>query len=242
LTGSDDPRNGEGLEEFERALGHRFRDRQLLEIALQHSSYANEAPDRTSNERLEFLGDAVIGLVVAQLLYRAQPDWQEGELTRGLHRLVDKQAFAALARRLDLGSQLRLGRTEQQSAGAEKDSILANAMEAVVGALYLDAGLPAVETLVQAVYGKALSTEAPPTERDVKTRLQEAVMARHGEFPDYELEFDSGIEGDEERFGSRVLVCGEVYGRGVGRTKRAAEFKAARAAWPRIAEESEADA
>lgn len=234
MSGTEEDPLRPNLEAFENALGHRFARRELLGVALQHSSYANEESDRVSNERLEFLGDAVIGLVVAESLYRAQPDWQEGELTRALHGLVDKRAFAALARRLDLGAHLRLGRTEKQSRGAEKDSILANAMEAVVGALYLDAGLDAVADLVARFYGDSLSGSAAPVERDAKTRLQEESMARYGEFPSYEMESDTGEEGDDHRFTARVTIQGETYGRGVGRTKRAAEFEAARAAWPKV--------
>ena len=138
-----------------------------------------------------------------------------------------RPAFAALARRLELAPHLRLGRTEQQSGGAAKDSILSNAMEAVVGAIYLDGGLQSARDFVRRVYADALREGAPRVEGDSKTRFQEAVMASRGEFPRYELERDSGVEGDEARFISLARVADEVWGRGSGRTKQAAEFSAA---------------
>jgi ribonuclease-3 len=228
----------EALCALEARLGHRFRDRDLLREALRHASYAHETEGAISNERLEFLGDAVIGVVVAQLLFEAQPGWREGELTRALHDLVDRRALARVARELDLGSQLRLGRTERQSEGHEKDSILGDAMEAVLGALYLDAGLDPVRRLAERVFQDALHADAAPVERDPKTRLQEHVMALHGIFPHYELERDSGLEGDERRFTVRVCVGEEQRGVGVGRTKRGAERAAAEAAWQALEAEA----
>ncbi len=216
---------------LEERLGHHFSNTSLLDTALRHSSYANEHPGLESNERLEFLGDAVIGLVVGELLYSNQPHWQEGELTRGLHRLVDKPACASLARKLHIGPYLELGRTERQSNGADKDSILADALEAILGAVFLDGGLAAVRNFIERAYVKEISEDARPVERDIKTRLQEHAMATFGEFPKYELQSDSQIEGADERFTVCVFVDQKVYGTGVGRTKRAAEFEAAQIAW-----------
>jgi ribonuclease-3 len=215
------------LGRFEAQLGYSFRDRSHLANAVCHASSANENPGVESNERLEFLGDAVMALVVGHLLYEAHSDWEEGDLSRALQRLVDRPAFAALARRLELAPHLRLGRTEQQSGGASKDSILSNAMEAVVGAIYLDGGLKSARSFVKRVYADALREGAPRVEGDSKTRFQEAVMASRGEFPRYELERDSGVEGDETRFTSLARVGDEVWGKGSGRTKQAAEFSAA---------------
>ena len=212
---------------FEARLGYSFRNPELLETALRHASSAHETAGTTSNERLEFLGDAVMALAVGHLLYEAHPDWEEGDLTRGVQRLVDRPAFAALARRLELAPHLRLGRTEQQSGGRDKDSILSNAMEAVVGAIYLDGGLAAARDLVKNVYSDSLGEGAPRAESDAKTRFQEAVMARYGQFPVYSIERDSGIEGDEQRFTSVALLGDEPWGAGSGRTKQAAEFAAA---------------
>jgi len=219
-----------GLDELEKALGHRFRRRALLENALRHSSYAYEHEGAPSNERLEFLGDSVLGLCVAHALYAAKPEWAEGELTRALHALVDGRSLARLARSLELGSLLQLGRTERQSGGQEKNSILADAVEAVIGALYLDAGLQAVDAFVARSFAPALAADAAPVPRDPKTEFQERVMASEGEFPTYRLVRDSDIEGDDERFRVEVLVVGRRLAEGIGRTKRAAERSAAQAA------------
>ena len=227
---SESQHEGELLARLEETLGYRFEDRGLLENALQHSSYAHEHPAAESNERLEFLGDSVLGLVVAHALYAARPDWAEGQLTRALHALVEGRSLARLARSMGVGSALRLGRTERQSGGEDKDSILANAMEAIIGAVYLDGGLDAASQLVERVFADALDADAPPVARDPKTAFQEKVMAAEGIFPTYRLVSDSSIEDDEERFHVEVRVAGERVGEGVGRTKRAAEREAAQRA------------
>jgi ribonuclease-3 len=226
---SDDPVSAMAseLEELERALDYRFRDPGLLERALQHASYAHDVEGAQSNERLEFLGDAVIGLVVAHLLFEAHGDWEEGDLTRGLHRLVDKSGLAALARDLQLGEHLRLGRTERRSQGQTKSSILADALEAIFGAIYLDGGLEPIMRLARRSFAPAFEPGAPRVGRDPKTELQESVMAEVGEFPSYDLVSDSEQDDDEERFTARVRVRDEVWGEGVGRTKRSAERAAA---------------
>jgi ribonuclease-3 len=221
---------GARLERIERIVGHRFVRRELLEEALRHGSYIHDHPELESNERLEFLGDAVLGLIVADSLFRAKPDWREGELTRALHAVVEGRSLAATARTLAIGPALRLGRTERRSGGAEKASILANAMEALVGALFLDGGLPAAARFVERVFAEALSADAPAVGRDPKTELQERLMAREGEFPRYRLVSDSEIEGDEARFEVEVVLRDVPLARGIGRTKRAAERQAAEAA------------
>jgi len=221
----------EAVAALERALGHEFEDRVLLEVALQHASYAHEKAGVESNDRLEFLGDAVLGLVVGHLLFEAHPDWQEGDLTRGLHQLVDRRALARLGRQLDLGSCLRLGRTEVQSAGQGKDSILADATEAVIAALYLDGGLDAVKEFALRVFSEALDPGAPRVIRDPKTLFQEWAMAEYGEFPSYQLTGDRGIEGHELRFAVSLSVRREEWARATGRSKRAAERLAAERAF-----------
>jgi ribonuclease III len=230
LTSEGESGRAAALAALEKRLGHSFQEPELLRTALRHSSHANENAEGESNERLEFLGDAVIGLVIGEMLFRAQPGWQEGELTRGLHHLVDKAGCAKLARSLELGALLELGRTEEQSDGANKDSILANAFEAVMGALFLDGGLAAVTSYSVDAYSQEWPQGMPPAERDAKTLLQERVMAQYGAFPRYELISDSAVEGAEERFTSRVLLREETMGIGRGRTKRGAEFDAARRA------------
>jgi ribonuclease III len=229
------------LESLEAELGHRFRDRGLLETSLRHSSYAHEqaretqAPAATgeSNERLEFLGDAVIGMVVAHLLYAAHPGWPEGDLTRALHQLVDRRGLARLARQLGLGAHLQLGRTELRSGGRAKDSILADAMEAVVGAMFLDGGLEPVEAFARRVFDAALAVDAPRVEADPKTRLQEWAMASFGVFPSYRLLHDSEVEGDDSRFRVEVRIDETPCASGSARSKRQAEMQAARAAYER---------
>ena len=224
-------------EEIEKALGYSFRDRTLLERALRHSSYAHdqklagEQGELTvNNERLEFLGDSVLALVVAEALYEAKPDWREGDLTRALHYIVEGGSLADLGRGLGLGRALLLGRTEQSSGGQEKSSILEDATEAVIGAMYLDGGLVVVQLFVRRVFSEAVAADATRVERDPKTELQETLMAREGEFPAYRLKRDSEIEGDDGRFTIEVSSKGTVLAEGVGRTKRGAEKAAARAA------------
>ena len=222
-----DPEERRDTEALQDALGYRFRDPALLDSALRHASFAHERAGVSSNERLEFLGDAVVGLVVAQLLFEAHPDWQEGDLTRGLHSLVDRASLAQLARELGIGSHLELGKTEIQSAGHSKNSVLADASEAVIAAMYLDGGLEPVVRLVRRVFAEALHSDAPPVARDPKTELQERVMARFGKFPAYELVADSGVDDDPLRFCVAVRVDGECWGEGVDRSKRKAERVAA---------------
>ncbi|MEE8580450.1 MAG: ribonuclease III [Myxococcota bacterium] len=222
------------LDALEERLGYRFRDRKLLETALRHASYAHEHPGLASNERLEFLGDAVIGVSVAHLLFVAHPDWAEGDLTRALHKLVDQQALAGLGRELQLGEVLCLGRTEERSAGESKSSILADGVEAVLGAIYLDGGVEPVIQLARRVFALAFANDAPRVAPDPKTGFQERVMARFGEFPSYELVRDSAVDGDASRFTVRVMVRGECWATGTGRSKRAAERAAAVSALPRV--------
>lgn len=216
-----------GRESLEGKLGYRFRDPQHLEEALRHASYSHERPGERSNERLEFLGDAVLGLVTAELLFEAHPEWAEGELTRARRSLVEGRSLARTARAMELGAHLYLGRTEVKGGGAEKDSILEDALEAVLGAMYCDGGLGPVKEWVARVFGQALASEAPRPERDPKTEFQERVMARFGVFPHYALISDSGGEEDATRFTVTVMVQGEEWSRAAARSKRAAERAAA---------------
>lgn len=235
--------------ELEAALGHRFADASLLDTALRHASYAHERArdasdaadgEAESNERLEFLGDAVLALVVAEALYAAKPDWREGELTRALHSVVEGRSLASLAASLGVGDVMRLGRTEESSGGASKPKVLEDAMEALIGAMYLDAGLDPVRRFVGDRFAETLAVDAAPVERDPKTELQERLMRDVGEFPSYRLTADTGIEGDEARFSVEVVSKGEVLGRGTDRTKRRAEKAAAREALARPPEDVEA--
>jgi len=221
------------IDGLERILEHRFVRPELLSMALRHASYSHESKAGESNERLEFLGDAVLGLVVAHALYESHPQWREGELTRALHAVVEARSLAQLAREIELGPLLALGRTEQSSGGKEKASILADGMEAVIGALYVDGGLEAVRRFVHARFAAALSRDSAPVARDPKTELQEWTMASVGVFPIYRVVADSGVEGDDQRFTVEVSLQGEALAQATNRTKRAAEREAARIALDR---------
>jgi ribonuclease-3 len=214
-----------GAEALGDVLEYRFRDAVLAETALSHPSHAHELDGSRGNERLEFLGDAVLDLAMAEILYERHADWTEGALTRARAALVNKSALARVARRLGLGELVRLGRTEHRTGGGDKDSILANCLEAVIGALYLDGGLEPVYAFVERVFAQSL--EDGEASRDAKTAFQEWAHARHRKTPGYRLVADSGVENDERRFTVEVSIGDETYGRGVGRTKRAAERSAA---------------
>ena len=224
---SQDGEPGRAL--LESALGYRFEDASLLDTALRHSSWANERGVE-SNERLEFLGDAVLGVVTAQLLYESHAHWSEGELTRSRRQMVEGESLAELARRIDIGAHLYLGSTEQYSEGAGKASILEDAMEAILGAMYLDGGMGPVEEWVRRTFADLLASTAPPVSRDAKSEFQERVMARFGEFPIYEVVHDTEVETDDQRFTVAVCVGGERWAFATQGTKRGAEKQAARLA------------
>lgn len=211
---------------FER-LGFVFRNEDLLETALTHPSQSYERDGSRGNERLEFLGDAVLDLVIGGLLYQTHPEWSEGDLTRARASMVNATALAAKARSLELGEYVRLGGSERRGGGSEKNSILAALFEAVVGAMYLEGGLEPVEALVRRVFPEAHDPERERPERDPKTRLNEWALARFQQVPSYRLVDDSGVENAEDRFTVELSLEGEVWGSGTGRTKRAAEQIAA---------------
>jgi ribonuclease-3 len=218
-------------------LGYEFTDPALLDLALTHTSYSHEDDGGRGNERLEFLGDAVLDLVISQILYEVHPEWDEGDLTRTRAGLVNQGSLAEQARNLDLGRVLKLGRTEMHSGGRDKDSILANCFEALVGAIYLDGGLAPLEGFVRRVYGSALARDAVRQRRDVKTEFQEWAHARFQLTPHYETVEDSGEDGDDARFAVEVSIGTDVWGRGVGRSKRIAEGAAAAEALKKCADE-----
>jgi len=222
-------------DELARRLGHVFSDPALLATALTHASAAFERDGSRGNERLEFLGDAVLGLVVARLLYESHPDWREGELTRARAALVNGHVLARQARALGLVDYLVLGRTERRSGGAEKDRVLANLFEAVIGAVYLDGGVEPVQGLVMRCFADALAGDAT-LQRDPKTRFQEWAHATLQATPRYAALSDSGVENSEDRFTVSVRVGEEEWGAGSGRTKQAAERAAAAAALARVEE------
>ena len=207
-------------------------------MALTHASAAFERDGTRGNERLEFLGDAVLGLVVARLLYQSHPDWREGELTRARAALVNGRVLARQARALGLVEYLVLGRTERRSGGAEKERVLANLFEAVIGALYLDGGIEPVRALVVRCFGEALSARRHARSATRRPASRSGRTPTLQETPRYAVLKDSGVEDAEDRFTVAVCVDEQPWGTGSGRTKQAAERAAAAAALERV----EADA
>ena len=212
-------------------LRHAFRDEGLLTTALTHSSYANEH-HCPSNERLEFVGDSVLGMVVAAHLYRAFPDLPEGKMTRLRAELVCERSLYQAALRLELGRCLLLGKGEESTGGRERHSILADCVEAIIAALYLDGGLEVARGFVDENILCRLA-EAEALTHDYKTELQELAQQTPGNSLSYALTGESGPDHDK-RFSASVLLCGTVIGCGEGRTKKEAEQMAARAGLDRL--------
>ena len=210
-------------------IGHRFEDPVLLDRAMAHRSWCAEQPGRMSNERLEFLGDAVLGLVVAEHTYRTHPELSDGQMSKVRASVVNTRALAEVGLGLGLADHLRLGRGEDLSGGRAKESILADATEAVIGAVYLDGGLSEVRRLVIALLGDRISVAVgEPGESDHKSRLQEKSVSLGRGVPRYDIE---GFGPDHaRRYLATVYVAGQRLGRGEGRSKKDAEQVAARVA------------
>lgn len=218
------------MEAIEAKLDYSFKNRGLLVNALTHSSYANEnrGRSRESNERLEFLGDSVLGLVVADALYRRFPDMPEGRMTRMRAQLVCEESLHHVASELGLGEYMRLGRGEEHTGGRSRTSILADAVEALIAAMYLDGGMDVAsrfitEHILSALDGGYVASG------DSKTELQELVQRKSGSVLTYELLGESGPDHDKT-FTSQVSLNGKPIGSGSGRTKKEAEQAAAHAA------------
>jgi ribonuclease III len=211
------------LAKLERRLDYSFKDPTLLERALTHCS---KGPD--NNERLEFLGDSVLSFIISDLLYERYPDISEGTLTRVRAGLVKQEALARLARTFDLGSCLRLGAGELKSGGFERDSILADAVEAVFAAIYLDSGIEQARKVVLRVYGEALRTVTPQTVvKDPKTQLQEYLQRTRLDTPIYNVVEVSG-EAHNQSFRVECIVSQLQHPvQGIGRSRRIAEQEAA---------------
>ena len=209
-------------------IGVPFHRLSLLDEALTHSSYTNEAKNcMPHNERLEFLGDAVLELASSTYLYERFPDCSEGELTKMRASLVQSETLARLARGLELGSHLLLGRGELLGGGADRQNNLENAFEAVIGAVYLDGGWETARDYVARQFAtEVLSVKRSHVSRDYKTTLQEHIQQKRHESISYELIGESGPDHDK-RFTTRVLIGGESMGEGTGRSKKEAEQQAA---------------
>jgi len=205
----------------------------LLDLALTHRSFAYENGGLPTNERLEFLGDSVLGVVVTETLYRNYPDTAEGQLAKMRAAVVNARALADVARSLQVGECLRLGKGEESSGGRDKSSILADTLEALVGAVYLEHGLAASERLIHRLFDPLIERAADlGAGLDWKTSLQELAAALDMGAPDY-LVAESGPDHDK-RFVARVALAGEIRGQGEGRSKKEAEQQAAQAAYAAI--------
>jgi ribonuclease-3 len=219
---------------LEGRLGYRLEPA-LLVRALTHRSFAYENGGLPTNERLEFLGDSVLGLVVTDTLYRAHPDLPEGQLAKLRAAVVNSRALAEVARNLDLGSFIRLGRGEEGTGGRNKASILADTLEAVIGAVYLDQGLSAASELVHRLFDPLIEKSSNlGAGLDWKTSLQELTATESLGVPEYVVT-ESGPD-HEKTFAAAARVGGIGYGTGTGRSKKEAEQQAAEAAWRAIRE------
>ena len=218
------------IKDLEAAIGYHFKDITLLQNALSHSSYANERwhDSLKSNERLEFLGDSILGMVTAEYLYRNFPDRLEGDLTRMRADMVCERALAMVAERIDLGTHLLLGRGEETGGGRARDSILADAVESVIAACFLDGGMEPARRFINTF----VLTEVPVKKlrnTDYKTGLQELVQQKKGQTISYVLVGESGPDHDKQ-FMVQVSLNGRVVGQGSGTSKKRAEQAAAKAA------------
>jgi ribonuclease III len=225
------------LDQIQRRLDYRFRREAWLTEALTHTSYLNEARTERhgDNERLEFLGDAVLNLAISEYLVEAFPEAREGELSKLRSRLVSKETLSIVARRLGLGGVLRLGRGETISQGRNKSSILADALEAVCAAVYLDGGWQSAAACIKAAFREELASydQLRKARADCKTDLQELCQRVFNALPKYRTIAESGPD-HEKTFEVEILIRGERYGVGTGKNKKDAEQKAAQEALERL--------
>jgi len=227
------------LEKLQIEIGYRFNNQELLFRALVHRSYAYENPDVSiDNETLEFLGDSVLGLAVSHILLERFPDYDEGELSRLRSSIVNERELAQIATSADLGNYLLLGKGEELSGGRQKPSLLANALEALLAAVYLDGGLDFAVDLVKKMFYSYLENREEEyllkaLDKDFKTQLQEITQARLKQTPSYFLEAEEGPDHDKT-FHMRVGIGDQVLARGSGRSKKEAQQEAARKALEQI--------
>ncbi len=226
------------IADLQKAMGVKFKNSDLLQQALVHSSAVNENPSRfpVHNERLEFFGDAVLEIIVAEKLYRDFPDLSEGEMTKARAALVRRDTLARVARRIDLGDFLYMGKGEESTGGRSKVPNLAGAMEAVIAAVYLDRGMAVtakmVVRLLDEEWAKVITRDSSI---DFKSRFQEITQSRFQQVPAYRLVEESGPDHDKS-FTVEVEINRQVMGRGTGKSKKLAETAAARAALVKLGE------
>ncbi len=233
LPGIDSKRKKE-LAAFQKTAGIRFKSVKLLNLSFMHRSVANESPVKVSNERLEFLGDSILGAVAASLLYKRFPDKAEGELAKIKSVVVSEDILSGLALELQIDNLLLLGKGEELSGGRRKKALLADAMEALIGALYLDSGYAAAFAFVSSFISHEIDGVVEHKRReDYKTLLQELSQHKFRSYPQYKLIKQTGPEHDR-LFWMDVTVNGKKYGPGTGKNKRSAEQEAAKAAYEQL--------
>ncbi len=219
------------LKNLEKKIGYTFKDKDLPQQALTHKSYSNEQSDfEPHNERLEFLGDAVLELVISEWVYRHYPDIPEGGLTRIRAEVVSEKGLATIARKLELGQGLNLGKGEERSGGRDKASLLSDALEALLGAVFLEGGFGVACNVGKRIFSDAVQTSAQQRYgSDYKTCLQEKLQAHYNKLPEYQLTQVSGPD-HNRNFLMEVRFDGKLLGKGNGSSKKNAEQKAAAAA------------
>jgi len=223
---------------LEKRLGHRFKRLDLLQLALTHRSWANEQGIPEHYERLELLGDAVLGMVTVEWLYANHPELPEGELSKHKAQLVSRDTLAKHAQELDLGASLRIGVGEDRSGGRAKSSLLADSMEAVFGALYLDSGLEVARKAILPMLENAFDERARQVVTDAKTQLQEVAQALGWDLPEYRL-IDSIGPDHNKTFVVECWLAGKLWGHGEGPSKKIAEQRSAADALVKIPESQE---
>ena len=214
-------------DQFESAIQYTFRDKSLLRQAFTHSSFSNENEDQKNNERLEFLGDAVLELMVSAFLFHKHPDMAEGDLTKTRARLVCEPSLAQISRNLKIGRYLNLGKGEMQTGGASRDSILSDAFEAIIGAVYLDGGVDCANKVIEKCFSDLLEKQSLfLIDKDYKTALQEMIQKDSSSPISYRIIRESGPD-HNKLFTAQVTHNSDMLGTGKGRSKKEAEQNAA---------------
>jgi ribonuclease-3 len=226
------------LSDLQQRIEYTFKDAVLLERALTHKSYANENKVPYHNERMEFLGDAVLSLVISEYLMKACPDSTEGDLSRLRAAVVSEPALAAISRGIGLGDYLLLGKGEDQTGGRNKDSLLADCLEALIAAVYLDAGKDAAEALVIRLFEEVIKkTGTSGNSLDYKTKLQELCQEQLKQLPEYRIVSETGPD-HQKQFAMEVWFKGQLSGQGTGKSKKEAEQQAAKEALEKLSEKT----
>jgi len=236
-NGEMDAERLDALSALQHEISYQFRDRDLLDLALTHRSYANEKPGGSSqdNERLEFLGDSVLNVIISHLIMERFPHWREGEMTRLRAILVNEKSLARISKKLGINQYLLLGRGEALRGGSEKNSLISDAYEALIAAIYLDGGFDKAFKVVEKHF-EPLLDQGLGDDGDFKTKVQQICQSRYGCLPRYRLSELKGPQHDKT-FGAEILIGGQPYGYGIGKTKKEAQQKAAREALERISGE-----